>query len=238
MDSQVEIMETGSARIDSSNFIRYLQGFRLTTAGRPIEGEKRDFGKEIDLGERITKIIDDMSDAQDTIKNPGIESSEHGKVMFVRIKTGEIEGTSMVTGTGLEVNLKPAFEEALGEGGLPIIAVHDHPNEYMFTPKDYLPLIAGDRKSSTRMTRAIIVLLPNGTQLMAVATNETPIFSSSEKAERFLEVRDEEMKESAGNKVLNEAAQIINSAQGSVATELNVKLYRRVGKGNFKEFSV
>jgi len=241
MDSHAEMVEMGRAKVDSKNIGRYLQGFNTTESGQALEGRKGDFAREIDLGEKMTGIIDRM------VETPKEQSGEQGKVIYSIIKTGEIGETNMVTGSELEVDLKPALMEAINNGGLPLIVTHDHPNGYMFTPKDYLPLVSGDKSKSIRMTRAAVVLLPDKSQVMAVATNETPIYSSPEEAEKYLAGQDEELKGAirgvAGDlgknetEVVNEAARVTNSMQVAFANEMEVKLYRRVGRENFKEFS-
>jgi len=239
MDSNTEMVQMGRAKVDSNNFVRYLQGFSTTESGQALEGRKEDFVSEIDLGEKITGIIDRMAETQK------VNSVEQGKVVYVTIKTGEIGETNTVTGSELGVDLKPALMEAINNGGIPIMVVHSHPNKYMFTPKDYLTLVSGNK--SIRITRAEVVLLPDDSQVMAVATSETPIFSSPEEAEKYLANRDAELEEAirteAGSVGMDElaardaAARKTNSMLVAMASELNVKLYRRVEKGKFKAFS-
>jgi len=241
MDSNTEMVEMGRAKVDSNNFVRYLQGFSTTESGQALEGRKEDFVSEIDLGEKITGIIDRMAETQK------VKSVEQGKVVYVTIKTGEIGETNTVTGSELGVDLKPALMEAINNGGIPIMVVHSHPNEYMFTPKDYLTLVSGNEPKSIRITRAEVILLPDNSQVMAVATSETPIFSSPEEAKKYLANRDAELEEAirteAGSVGMDEvaardaAAQKTNSMLVAMASELNVKLYRRVEKGKFEAFS-
>ena len=242
MDNESELPRTEVARIDSNNFVDYLLGFETDVYDRRLVGRKCDFEKEIYPGKDVMEIIDSI--AQVTKGEPFVEQ---GSVIYMLKNTGEIKGTNPVSGSELSVDLGPAYDEVFKQKGFPMIAVHNHLNQYMFTPMDYLPLVCGNKQDLFRWSRAVIVLLPDDTQVMAVATDETPIFNNPIEAENHLAKRNEEMKKSvraidtglvdSEGKIMNEVPRMINSEQVNFAYEMGVKLYRRVGKGNFREFS-
>lgn len=107
---------------------------------------------------------------------------EQARVIYVDIDTGNLGATSSTFGYGYETDVSPAFQEAITNNGLPLIIIHTHPKDVLFSPEDYSGMMVkvNADNDSARLMNAAIVLLPDGMQLMALATKDTPMLEQEE----------------------------------------------------------
>lgn len=129
--------------------------------------------------------------------------------------------------------------DILKKGNLPMIEIHTHPSDNLFSPIDYLRMLV-DLDCGTPVVKSIMVLCPN-MQVLALATRETPALDVDEANER-LEVLDrtysvESLKERMlTNKYLS-VEELMNQMELEIAQSLHVKLYSSTDMQHFKEFS-
>lgn len=133
----------------------------------------------------ITNYLDKSSEQSVT--------AEQVRVVYTDMDTQKIAVTSSTFGYGYEADVTPAFQEAIEKNGLPLIIVHTHPKDILFSPEDYSGMMikVTTGNNSARLMNAAIVLLPDGMQLMAVATKDTPMLEQNE-VQQLLTTENEE----------------------------------------------
>lgn len=67
----------------------------------------------------------------------------------------------------------------IDEGLIPILPIHTHPNNVLPSPQDYMSLILDISKSPRSPANVTMVLCPS-TQVLAIATPQTPLLKSAE----------------------------------------------------------
>ncbi|HRN96131.1 MAG TPA: hypothetical protein PLD54_01655, partial [Candidatus Levybacteria bacterium] len=105
-------------------------------------------------------------------------SVERSAVVYKSMQGGQFGYTTANHGSVYSTNSE--INEVIKEGGLPILEVHTHPDDALFSPIDYWRMlinIGGD--NSNRLLNGSVVLCPSR-QLMALATANTPILSGEE----------------------------------------------------------
>ncbi len=241
-------------RINSENIFRYLQGFKTTSSGEQMFGRREEFAKVIDLGPVVSDSIKYMYDNPKYMFNQqglSVPVEQLRVIYFVygHLGSSEIRSTDISYGTEDSVVMKPSLDQAIQNNGIPIIQIHTHPNDFMFTPDDYLFLIWGTSETSFRMLQSVIVACP-GLQVMALATNETPIYESVKDASNYLDkikiAFNDNLREEVSNSIsrgignseaLNGYARRINSMQVELTRELGLKMYTSNNMRIFKEFT-
>lgn len=106
---------------------------------------------------------------------------EQARVVFSNMGTDKLGVTSSTHGYRHEVDPLPAIEEATKQNGLPLMFIHTHPEDVLFSPEDYaLMMIKVNAENlSARLMSAAIVLTPE-MQLMAIATTDTPMVNGED----------------------------------------------------------
>lgn len=165
------------------------------------------------MAEEMEKYLPGLGDALN-----GVEAKsgfvEQARVVFSDLDSGKLGVTSSTHGYGYEADPSPAIEEATKQNGLPLMFIHTHPEDVLFSPEDYALMMikVGTENLSARLMNAGIVLLPE-MQLMAVATTDTPMVSGEEV-----------------NKLLSERHDRIESGQSDVlkrSLDMLGKIYER-----------
>jgi len=209
-----EVKNPKIAQIDNDNFIDYLMGLEKTSNGLlrgdledfesriEVPEEIHQVIKEMyeqkretvtGIGELSEQFRDEfVSQIEAMLPGVGDEMKEQkdvsltveqARVVFID-RNLNIKSTSPEYGHGNEVDLSVSFNEARQKGGLPIMAIHTHPEDSNFSFFDYRPLILGNPHEKVRLFNSMVVLCPD-MQVMAVVTKDTPIFSN-EKADELV----------------------------------------------------
>lgn len=97
---------------------------------------------------------------------------EAGRTVYLDIDTNTINATDIVSGTVTEIELP--FFELWEQKKMPGLLIHTHPHSQMPSAIDYAPLLKDYLDNHTRIIRGIIVLCPE-TQILALATDQTPL---------------------------------------------------------------
>lgn len=100
--------------------------------------------------------------------------AEVAKAVFFDVKTGLVGATDTVHGDFTSV--RSAFVDAYGNDRLPLLEMHTHPTESFPSVIDYQFMLLGNPEAKVRAIRAIAVLCPQ-TQILALATDQTPMLS-------------------------------------------------------------
>ncbi len=158
-----------------------MQSLRILASGY--------FDKTIDVGAQVSGIVGSMYETRQT--NEEEKPIEQAKVAYLDVKTNTIKAITTTYGDNSTVDMLAGLNEAANAGGLPMMLVHEHPRDSMFSPDDYFPLIFGDKQTNTRVVNGIMVMTP-GMQVMALATNETPLFSTMNDADNLIESHNQE----------------------------------------------
>lgn len=221
MDSVVEVETPKVARINSSNFVNYLIDAGQTREGQ-LRGDIDDFEKQIVVPEEVHQAIKEMYEQRreglitgPTSKvrqkmmavemerilpglgeaisgmTPKVGSLEQAKVIYVNMGTGALEATASVYGFGTEVDLSEPIKEVVAKSGLPVMPIHTHPEDVNFSFGDYSLMLLGNPSEKLRFFKANMVLLSN-MQVMAVATDDTPIFASGDEVDSLIQSHDRE----------------------------------------------
>lgn len=211
------------ARIGTDNFVDYLVGKRVSNGevlrGDMDDFEKQIEVPEV-MHQAIKEMYEEKREGQAMGPNhrarqakvasqleeyiPGITqhlensseemvTAEQVRVVYTDMDTQKIGVTSSTFGYGYEADVTPAFQEATGKNGLPLMIVHTHPKDILFSPEDYSTMmvkVTADNDSA-RLMNAAIVLLPDGMQLMALATKDTPMLDQGE-VQKLLVTENEE----------------------------------------------
>ncbi len=213
MDGLVEYESSGPV-INSENFIQYLKGLRFTESGSYMGGRRENFAKAIDVGDVISDAISQMYTTPKFDQETG-EMLEQGRLVYVDIETGEIKTTSPTYGSPSEVDLRKMKQEVLNMGGSSILEMHDHPGYGgLFTPPDYFSIIFGNSKRMIRGINGIVILCP-GMQIMALATDETPIIDDPYKVNEYIT--------SKMANILEQEEQAVNEGLADLQTEVNIR---------------
>ncbi|KKU62412.1 MAG: hypothetical protein UX87_C0049G0013 [Candidatus Amesbacteria bacterium GW2011_GWA1_47_16] len=212
------------ARISPKNFVYYLAGVSETGEGRLVGRKEDfdkefDAGETISqtikemysskrtgegMGEDTDNRIARLKTALEEIM-PGVgkifETSKQGeveleqaRVIIINTDTQMLGATEPVYGMGAEVNLMETLDKVPTGNSLPLIIVHTHPQDQLFSFDDYFPMLIGEPETGRRFFRGIMVLTPE-MQVMAVATSDTPIFWNAKEAEQFILAHNTEFEE-------------------------------------------
>lgn len=113
-------------------------------------------------------------------------AAEREALIFMDPSTYEIGTTRIVHGEYGRVQ-SDNLSEVILSGKVPLMRLHTHPTDSLFSPIDYLSLIA-DYPGKGRAMKSISVLCPNY-QILALATNQTTLLSRPEATRLAVEWR-------------------------------------------------
>lgn len=105
------------------------------------------------------------------------DSGERTTVLYRDPKTGKIANTPIQHGEYTRVS-RYDLGGILRTGGQPFMEIHTHPEDQLFSPKDYFTMISPIKGKSPEI-RGAIVLCPS-IQLMAVVTGQTPVMGTTD----------------------------------------------------------
>lgn len=230
MDSQVEFGQPRQV-INTENLIRYLQGFRTTESGEYMGGRMEDFARSIDVGTFISHTISEMY-AAPRFNEAGNEQLEQGKIVYAEINTNQIKATSSAYGTANEINFLPLKQEVATNRGVGVLEIHDHPGYGgLFTPPDYISMIFGNTRKKLRAINGIMILCP-GMQVMALATDETPIFDYPLKANEFVNTRMVDIRGQEEQAIKEDLADLQTEVNNRASIELIGHVLTQAGRGD------
>lgn len=159
---------------------------------------------------------------------------ENSSVIYYDPKEKAIAASPVNFGEVEEVELSTL--EVLIDGNRPMIEIHTHPDDSLFSVQDYSRMLV-DFHNGMRLVKAIMVLCPN-IQVLAIATNRTPLLDVDETVELLEGLRkgfDQQFKSMRDRDLFHS---LVNTWTLGVARSLNVKLYSSNDMQHFKEFSL
>jgi hypothetical protein len=235
---QPQKIEVGSkkiARIGTDNFIDYLTDKKETDKGL-LRGDIDDFEKQIEMPEEIHNAIKEMYEEKRGSKPP--LNVEQARVIYFDRGKRNIRSTSSTYGSDTWVDMGEPIQEVVSKNGFPIIGIHTHLEDINLSFNDYLLMLSKKPEEEIKMFKAEMVLLQS-MQIMAVATDNTPLFINGNGLYEFVRSHVSELnkKRLELTSVPDEEAKTINSALINFSRELNVKLYFSQDMRTFKEFS-
>lgn len=95
--------------------------------------------------------------------------------------------------TGTQIN------DLLDQDFCPMLLIHTHPSLGLFSPNDYAYLLAESDMVGKRIVPALLVMSP-GFQVLALATPQTPLFTSYDKVNGFIAEKNVSIEEAGGQR--------------------------------------
>jgi len=158
---------------------------------------------------------------------------ENSSVIYYDPKEKAIDASPVNFGEIEKVEISTL--DVLREGNRPMIEIHTHPNDSLFSIEDYSRMLV-DFHNGMRLVKSIMVLCPN-IQVLGIATNRTPLLDVDPTVELLEDLHrglDQQLKTIRDPELLYA---LDNAEALGVAKELGVKLYSSTDRRNFKAFS-
>lgn len=115
--------------------------------------------------------------------------AERARVIYTTPWRGEVKATKIRSGEHTQVKTGSIYFILSLLGRIPLLDVHTHPGDSLFSPTDYFLLLTGPRRYP--LVRAAVVLCPT-VQILALATGTTP-YLQPDKALRFINTYEEDI---------------------------------------------
>lgn len=189
-----EAIETGPKKsVTSETFLRYLLpnmplvpgsefayhfdlGFLEKSMGELYDHDKQDSilndtgRKKLEEKKEIDKMLNQTAKV------------ERAREFFYDPKDRRLKVSGITEGT---YNLvRSDLPNITSQGKIPLLSMHTHPINVLFSAKDYMRLIVNPGTGQERFVRGTIVLCPD-IQIMALATSLTPSLDDDQKIEEF-----------------------------------------------------
>lgn len=176
-----------SSRLDVSWLASHMQELdKQARKGFALSEEERT--KKIEMVEGFKFIPREQKDSLLKGINKEVEL-ERGQTMYLNRE----DYNTYLTGIrhGGPYSVERDLENILDANNIPVLEMHTHSTDVLPSSADYLTLTLDPYNDGGHIIRAIIVLCPR-IQVLAVATRNTPSFSSWEEARQFAdEVQDQ-----------------------------------------------
>jgi hypothetical protein len=159
------------------------QSFSLFLIGAPqFPFSNWQFAPSLDL-QQYTPFIQELTQNDDSLISPKTQSNtdssslinqkkaEKGVTMYYDPADKMVHGSDISVGTEFEVKFPTA--ELISEGKVPMLEIHTHPSDQMFSPHDLIRMLSNVFVSGRSAVRGALVINPN-LQILALPSAQTP----------------------------------------------------------------
>lgn len=102
---------------------------------------------------------------------------ERGFVIYYDVDKARLAATDVSFGEFGQTSIN--FPDVFTYNHVPVLMVHTHPTDTLFSPQDYLPILLGNPQNGYRWLKGSVVICPQ-TQYLALTTPESLIMTSDE----------------------------------------------------------